>query len=306
MLRACLESLRDGVADVGTRVIAIDNASEDGSVEMVRREFPDVVLIANEANMGFAHANNQAYALAEGPYFLLLNPDTVVRPGAIARMVAFMRCHDDAGGVTGRLTNPDGTLQRYYKRLPSWRYVFASHTLYRRCLPAKRLSREFYMADQPFDRVVKVEQPPAACLLIRRDRVPGAVLFDERFPIFFNDIDLCRSLARGGSPCYFLPDAEVMHHGSRAGVDRLGDDAIIDYLIGLVRYTGKHAGRARAGMLWGLLALESSIALTVGLGQTMIGRGRWGAFGRECRRRGRLAAMRESFRYPPGYTPSTT
>jgi hypothetical protein len=301
MLRACLESLAAGVDDVPVKVVVVDNGSHDGSVEMVSACSPPVLLIANRENLGFACGNNQAYAHADGRYFMLLNPDTIVRPGAIGAMVRFLDSHPQAAGVTCRLLNLDGSFQRYYKRLPAWRYVLATHTILHTLFPDNRWTKEFYMAEEAFDQVVAVEQPPAACLMLRRDLLPRHAVFDERFPILFNDIDLCRSLLEQGQMLFFLPAAEIVHHGSGGGVGQMKDEAIIDYLICLVRYYRKRQGPFAAVVLWMILTVNSLLVLLVGLLKIASGRRDWAHFRHECRRRMRLFAGREMFRYPRGF-----
>ncbi len=301
LLEDCLKSLPAGTAGLHAQVIVVDNGSRDGSAEMVRRRFPDMTLIANEENLGFARGNNQACALARGRYFLLLNPDTIVRPGAVGTMAEFLDAHTEAAGVTCRLLNLDGSFQRYYKRLPSWPAVLGTFTVCKNLFPENRWSQAFYMEGEAFDRDVPVEQPPATCLMLRRTLFSGSTVLDERFPILFNDIDLCRTLKDRGHTLWFLPNAEVVHYGSGGGVGQMGDEAIVDYMIGLIRYYRKHDGPVVAVALWTLLTINSLFVLLVGFGKVAVGRRDPGWFRHELRRRIRLAIGPEVFRYPPGF-----
>jgi GT2 family glycosyltransferase len=303
LLEQCLASLSEGVTGISAKIVVVDNASKDRSAEIVRERFPQVTLMANEANLGFARGNNQAYAQTEGRYFLLLNPDTIVRPGAVAAMVRFLDKTPEAAGVTCRLVNPDGTFQRIYTMLPAWRYVLAVHTVVRAFWPQNRLVRQFYMEDDSFDRVVAIEQPSASCLMIRRAAFPGSVLFDERFPILFNDTDLYRRLRDQGGAFYFLPEGEVVHYRGAGGVEQMGDEGIIDYLICLVRYYRKHNGWVAASVLWTLLTISSILSLAAGLIKVMLGLRTVGWLRHEYGRRFRLARGREQFVYPPGFIP---
>lgn len=303
LLEQCLASLSEGITGISAKIVVVDNASKDRSAEIVRDRFPQITLMANEANLGFARGNNQAYAQAEGRYFLLLNPDTIVRPGAVAAMLRFLDKTPGAAGVTCRLVNPDGTFQRIYTMLPAWRYVLAVHTVVRAFWPQNRLVRQFYMEDDLFDRVVEVEQPSASCLMIRRGAFPGSVLFDERFPILFNDTDLYRRLRDQGGAFYFLPEGEVVHYRGAGGVGQMGDEGIIDYLICLVRYYRKHHGRVAASVLWALLTMSSVLSLAGGLIKVMLGLRTIAWLLHEYGRRFRLARGRERFLYPPGFIP---
>ena len=300
MLRQCLHSLSEGTAGVKTQVIVIDNASGDGSAAMVRTEFPQFELICNLDNVGFARANNQAYRRARGRSVFLLNPDTEVRPGVVARMVDFLEADPQRSGVTGVLRNPDGTLQRYQKRLPRWSYILFSETVLRNLMPQNRWAKEFYLADEPFDQIIQVEQPPAACLLLRRSVLGHDTIFDERFPIFYNDVDLCRTLHDRGHRLYLLPGAEIMHHGGGGGVGRMPDHGVIDSLIGLIRYYRKHEGWVAAGLLWVILTVNSVIVLLGGLCKVFLCQRPVMWWKDEVMRRVRLALGRESFHYPSG------
>lgn len=303
LLEQCVRSLVEGVKGISAKIIVVDNASADGSAERMRIRFPEVYLIANKANLGFAYGNNQAYAMAEGRYFLLLNPDTVVRPGAIASMVQFLDETPAAAGVTCKLVNPDGSFQRIFTRLPTWRYVLAVHTVCRAFWPDNRLVREFYMEDESFDRVTAVEQPSASCLMIRRDLFPGPVLFDERFPILFNDTDLYRRMHDRGMRLYFSPDGEVMHIRGGGGVGQMGDHGIIDYLICLIRYYRKHDGFLAAAVLWWVLALSSVVSLGGRTTKMLLGVKPMNLLRHEWNRQFRMILCRERFAYPPDIKP---
>ena len=306
LLKQCLSSLAGGTAGVRTQIIVIDNASQDGSAGMVSQDFPNVRLIANRDNFGYAWGNNQAYALAEGRHILLLNPDTVVRPGAVQAMMEFLDRHPQAAGATCRLLNPDGSFQRYYKRLPSWKHVLATFTVFHNLWPRNRWSRDFYMVEETFDRILEIEQPPAACLMLRHSMLQQQAIFDERFPIFFNDIDFCRSLSKRGYNLVFLPSAEIVHYGGHGGVNLMKDDAVIDYLINLIRYFRKHEGSWPGIGLWLILIVDSLLVLGVGLLKVTTTQRPAAAFGREFRRRLRLAIGREIFQYPADSHITTT
>jgi GT2 family glycosyltransferase len=298
LLKACIQSVAGGMGRLRPKIVVVDNSSTDGSVAMLAREFPSVETIANQANLGYAHGNNQALTVAQGRYFLLLNPDTLVRPLAIERMADFLDTHPEVIGVTCKLLNLDGSFQRYYKRLPTWRYVVAAHTFFRTLFPDNRWAREFYMLDERFDLARPVEQPAAACLMLRRDRLP-----QERFPIFFNDIDLCRRLKDQGETIWFLPEPEVVHHGSGGGVGSMKDQAIIDYLISWIRYVRKQDGPLASALCWLLIVLNSALVLIGSAVYVLLRKksSRW--LIHEAWRHWRLFWGRDTFQYPPSVVP---
>ena len=303
LLRSCLRALVSGIGGVHAQILVVDNGSTDGSPVLVSEEFPWVELLRNPENVGFARANNQAYQRVEGRYVLLLNPDTEAGSGSIEKMVQFLDADSQRAGVTAVLRNPDGTMQRYHKRLPRWRYVLFSETILRNLFPCNRWIRAFYMHDEPFQSMTEVEQPPAACLMLRQSILMPPSLFDEQFPIFYNDVDLCRWLYDHGHRLFLLPGAEVMHHGGAGGVHELPDQGIIDSLIGLVRYYRKHEGLLCAGTLWLILTVNSLLVLGGGLGKVLLGRRSLKWWGHELGKRIRLAVGQETFRYPKDMNP---
>ena len=304
LLSACLRSLTPGLGRLHAKTIVVDNASEDGSRAMLAREFLSVTTLCNQANLGYAHGNNQALAIAEGRYFLLLNPDTVVRPGAIECMADYLDAHPGAVGTTCTLRNLDGSFQRYYKRLPTWRYIAATHTVLRALWPDNRWVREFYMIDERFDVARPIEQPAAACLMLRREKLPVEGLFDERFPIFFNDIDLCRQLKDRGETIWFVPEPEVMHHGSGGGVGAMKDQAIIDYLIAWIRYVRKQDGLICSGFCWVGMVLNAVLVLLSGVLQVVSGKRSSEWLTHEWRRYWRLIRGQATFHYPSTLVPT--
>lgn len=298
LLERCLASIETGVDGLAVQVLVVDNGSPDGSAELVVDRFPQVELVRNQENVGFARANNQALERALGRYVLLLNPDTELRSDAVKQMVHFLDADPRRAGATAVLRNPDGTLQRYHKRLPRWSAILWSETLLRNVAPRNRWMRDFYMLDKPFDAVTEIEQPPAACLMLRRSVLETEGLFDERFPIFYNDVDLCRRLQDAGHRLFLLPKAEVMHHGGAGGVGAMPDQGVADSLIGLIRYYRKHEGLLSAGILWLILTLNSALVLIGGLVKVLGGRRPLQWWKLEVAKRVRLAVGHETFHYP--------
>lgn len=225
LLRDCLASLRSE-AGGDIEVIVVDNCSHDGSAAMVREEFPKVQLIENSENLGFAKANNQGLRHAHGKYLLLLNSDTVVRPGALRAMAEFLDTHPTAGGVTCRLRNRDGTIQACVSRRPGPMLLFFRLSGLSRLLRSDRLRRylsrhsrlllgrtvrsylEPYAAE---GNPVEVENISGACLMLRRRAVECVGLLDEAFFMYFEDMDYCIRLRNAGWKLYYVPAGEIVH-----------------------------------------------------------------------------------------------
>jgi len=210
-LRFCLASLAANPPGVPHEVIVVDNASSDGSARMVSGEFVEVKLIANSENLQYARGNNQALQAARGEFLLLLNPDTEVRLHTLDRLLAFMRDHPDAGAAAPKLLNRDGSLQRSVRSFPTPAMLFFEATGLARLFPRSPRFGRYRMTFWDYDTVREVDQPMASALLLRRAALDQVGLFDEQFPMFFNDVDLCYRLKAGGWKVYFVPEAEVVH-----------------------------------------------------------------------------------------------
>jgi GT2 family glycosyltransferase len=208
------------VKGLEVEVIVVDNASMDGSVEMVRNEFPWAFLVANAANVGFARGNNLALSHTSGAYVLVMNPDVVLLDGTVAGLVAFAREHPDAGIISPKLLNPDRTLQRFYGRIPTLSTVCFVYTYFGRwvdkyLLRNRMQRRERYEEYGDFQEALAFSDGGAGfcCTLIPRDVVQRIGFMDERFPLFFNDGDFAMRLFRERYLAYILPDVQAVHHG---------------------------------------------------------------------------------------------
>ncbi|MFI7024734.1 glycosyltransferase family 2 protein [Micromonospora sp. NPDC049900] len=207
--RQCLESLAATVPpDLDYEVVAVDNASRDGSADLLARA-PRVRLIRNARNVGFAAAVNQAYREARGDLILLLNSDVAFHPGALSTMVTFLRDRPEAAGVSPLYLNPDGTFQQHYVQQPSFAAALALVTALRRVPGFRQALHTFQMRGQDFDRPRRLAS--GSCMLLRRAALPAHHIFDERFPVYWNDAILARQLDRAGQQLWMTPDAVVTH-----------------------------------------------------------------------------------------------
>jgi GT2 family glycosyltransferase len=219
-LRECLQSIQRTVKGLELEVIVVDNASSDGSAEMVRSEFPWVFLLANRENVGFARGNNLALSRASGGYLLVMNPDVVLLDGTLEGLVAFAREHTDAGIISPKLLNPDRTLQNFYGRIPTLSSVFFMYTHLGRWIDKHLLrnrirKRDRYEAYGDFQEVLSFSDGGAgfSCTLIPRNVIETIGFMDERFPVFFNDGDFAMRLFRRGYKAHILPHVQAVHYG---------------------------------------------------------------------------------------------
>ncbi len=236
LLRACLLSLRENLRDIEHEIIVVDNASHDGSAAMVREEFPEVQLIANGKNEGYARANNQAYGLSSGEWIWLLNSDTEIFPDAAQQLLqsfdqsdlisqkalanasqaeSSTRYCEKIGAVASALMDArDGTVQRSCRTFPTPRALWIEATGLQKIFARSRRFGFYRYGDWNMKSAREIEQPMTSSLLVRRNVIESSSgLFDEQFPIFFNDVDLCFRLRQSGWKIMFCPQSRVKHWG---------------------------------------------------------------------------------------------
>jgi len=248
LLRDCLRSVISAVEGMRAEIIVVDNASVDGSADMVRREFdvePRLRLVANGRNELFARGNNQAYALSRGEILLVINPDVVLNRIALRGMIDHLRGDPRVGIVSCNLVGRDGASQSLHRAFPTLPIAFSVWTRVGRLLDRLLLlglnRRRYHLETLRRGGVALVDQAAAACLLIRRstvERIGG--LFDERFPLFFNDVDLSRRVRDAGLEVHVLYDLSVTHIGGASirQLPRRGRE--LERFEALVRYYELH------------------------------------------------------------------
>ncbi len=239
LLRRCLLSLRP-VCGQGAEVIVVEDAGGDGSAEMVRDEFPWVVLLGLEHNVGYSRATNLGCARARGEFILLLNADTQVQPGAAEALLQFAKQNPQYGAVAPRLRGLDGSTQASCMAFPGWATALFFATPLERLWPRSPELTRYFMRD--FDHEVErdVPQPPTAALLLPRTLWLDLRGFDESFGLFFGDVDLARRMQALGRPIRFLPEAVVIHHGG-ASTGQL-HDFVARWHADRLNYFRKHHG----------------------------------------------------------------
>jgi hypothetical protein len=212
LLLDCLESLAAAAPRHRLQLIVVDNASDDGSVQAVRRHYPGVTVIANRDNLGFTKANNQGIALATGRHVMLLNNDTRVHAGAFSEAIEFLDGEPAIGVVGLKLLNDDGSLQLSCRRFPSFHQaLFNRYSLLTKLFPNNYFSRQYLMTDIHHDKVQDVDWVSGACLGIRRAVLDQVGTLDERFFMYSEDVDYCFRVWQAGWRVSYLPTAQVVH-----------------------------------------------------------------------------------------------
>jgi N-acetylglucosaminyl-diphospho-decaprenol L-rhamnosyltransferase len=246
LLRRCLHSITQYPVS-SIEVIVVDNASTDGSVDVVRAEFPAVRLVVNSENRGFPGAINQGMSLAQGRYVLLLNPDTELVGDALGTMVAFADEHLDVGVVGPQLLNPDGSVQSSRRRFPTLATAFFESTWLQPYVP-RRLLERYYVGDQPDDRVQDVDWLTGAALMARREAIERVEPMDERFFMYSEELDWCRRFREAGWRVVYLPTAQILHHEGKSS-EQVLPARHIHFQTSKVRYFRKYHGHVAAEAL---------------------------------------------------------
>ena len=255
-LRACLASIHRFPPTETIEVIVVDNASTDGSVEMIRTEYPSITLICPKINTGYARGNNLAFAQAKGEWLLTLNPDTEFEDGSLQLAINELRVKTSYGCCGIRLIGPDGKVQKSVRGFPTFPGVFRD---------LLGLRSDYRMQSFDYSSPGPAPQPMGTFLLFRRSALEAVgdpkAPFDEAFPIFFNEVDLLKRMADAGWPCWYTPAAHVVHHHG-ASTSQVKRSMVWESHKSLVRYFVKHT-RGPSRMLLPLVAVASYAAALV-------------------------------------------
>jgi GT2 family glycosyltransferase len=250
-LAACLAHLA-AAEKPATEVIVVENGSSDGSLEYLQASHPEVRLVVNAKNEGFARGSNQGMALARGRFVLLLNTDTELAPDALHRLVEFLESHPEHAAVAPRLVHRDGRTQRTVQEFPTLKTALFFSTPFERWCPDSRELRRYFLRDWDQESSRDVDQPPAAVLLLRRAVLDQVGLFDESLWLFYNDVDLAQRIKAAGWKTHYLAEARVVHHVG--GSTRKFGDFVAVWQRDRLRYYRKHFG---FGGAWWLKACVS-------------------------------------------------
>ncbi len=215
-LGRCLESLANCPPSASHRVVVVDNASRDEGLAAVQARFPDCAWILNAENTGYARGCNRGLAEVEADYYLVLNPDIVVQPGALDRLLAFADAHPRAGLIGPQLLNEDGTLQESCRRFYTLRTLLLRRTFLGRLFPDSRTVQRHLMRDFDHRSSRPVDWVLGGCVLARRSALDRCGPMDERFFLYFEDVDWCYRMWQAGYEVQYTPDAKFVHRHRRA------------------------------------------------------------------------------------------
>jgi GT2 family glycosyltransferase len=220
-------------------VIVIDNASTDGSAEVVKKDFSQVSLIENSENRGFAAANNQGIAIAKGRYVLLLNPDTIILDNAIEKTLSFADTHPESAVVGCRALNPDRTLQPTCFMFPSILNMLLSSTYLYKLFPKSRFFGRERMTWWNRNDIREVDVVTGCFMFVRRKAIEQIGLLDERFFIYGEETDWCCRFKQAGWKVMFTPCANIIHLGGQS-TQKKATAMVVQLRKSILQYMKKH------------------------------------------------------------------
>ena len=211
----CLESVMVNIRllkPVETEIIVIDNNSSDKTVEIIKNlKFDNIELFQNSSNLGYTKAANQGIKNSTGKYVFLLNPDTIMNEDCVSGLYEFLETNEEYCAASPRLLNEYGSIQYSIRNFPDYTAMFFHHSLLSYLFPRSKIFGKWKMEYFDYSQDADVLQPMAAALMLRKDELDKAGNMDERFEMFFNDVDLCMKINMNGSKIRYLKNAAAMH-----------------------------------------------------------------------------------------------
>ncbi len=271
-LEKCVTSLLKHGA--GCEIVVVDNASDDQSADFIPSSAQNPILLRNTENAGFAAANNAGWKRSTGELILFLNPDVECLPGAIGDLQQMLLREPSLWACAGLLlpASRSGRSEFNIRRLPTLTGVAAEMLLLDEIWPRNPWTSRYRMAGEDLHEAREVEQPAAACLMIRRSALESIGGFDEAFrPAWFEDVDLCKRIRDAGGRIFFQPAAQFMHHGGYS-LNRLPYAKFLEYYhSNQIRYFAKHHGRREARRVRRLVTAGMCLRATLSIFHSPVG-----------------------------------
>lgn len=212
-LKNLLASIKKASKNLSTEIIVVDNASDDGSVEMIKDKFPEIILIENKINIGFGKANNQGLAIAKGNFILLINPDTLVAEDTFVKMIEFFNSHPEVGMAGCKILNPDGTLQLACRRsFPGPWTAFTKVTGLSSLFPKSKLFARYNLTYLDENQTYEVDAISGSFMMMRKEVFEKVGGFDEQFFMYGEDLDLCYRIQKAGYKIFYVHSTQIIHY----------------------------------------------------------------------------------------------
>jgi len=240
LLEQCLNSIYSENYHFSYEVSVVDNDSKDSSIEMVKKKFPQVKLIENRNNLGFAAANNQALRRSNARYLLLINPDTVVLPDSLNVMMEFMDEHPEAGIAGCKLLNPDYSLQYSCRKFSNFATFFLRGIHLDSIFPNNTILRKYMMFDWDHNEVREVDWVLGSCMMVRRKAIEQVGMLDENFILYFEDQDWCYRMWKHDWKVYYVPQAQMIHYYQRRSAKQFLNVSTWTHIKSMLYFFKKH------------------------------------------------------------------
>ena len=212
-LQNLLYSISKASSNTTMEIIIVDNASDDGSVELIREKFPSVQIISNEKNQGFGKANNQALQIAKGKHILLINPDTIVSEDTFDMLIDFFEKNPEAGLAGCKILNPDGSLQLACRRsFPGPWTSFCKVTGLSNLFPKSKIFARYNLTYLSEDETYEVDAISGSFMMMRKEVYDTVGGFDEEFFMYGEDLDLCYRIQKAGYKVFYFHNTQIIHY----------------------------------------------------------------------------------------------
>ena len=262
LLEKCVRSITEDTHEISLEVIVFDNASSDNSMDVVRKmalDDPRIRIMDSDINLGSA-GFNVAIVHTYSRYVVIFNPDAYVYPGMLDAGVHFMDAHPNCGVMGPQLLNSDGTLQPSVGNAPTVAAMFWELTRLRRLFPTVPLFSALKRMDMDYDVQQQVEQPAGTCLFLRRTALEQVGLLDQRFFMYYEDVDWCLRFRKAGWEVWYVPSLQAVHYGGQSSIGNL-NVRIVENARSRIIFFKKHYG----GRLGAVLAIRAMLVVEVAL-----------------------------------------
>lgn len=254
-LKHCLESVNKTAKNLLPEIIVVDNNSSDDSVQVLQREFPQVRVIKNSKNYGFAKGANRGMKEAQGEFVLLLNPDTLVSECAITSLLEYMQSQPEIGILGPQLQDPDGSLQHSCRSFPTWSVYFSNRqSLLNRFFPSNKWSNKYLLKQIDHKQIQEVDWITGCCLLMRKKMLEEIDYLDEDFFMYIEDVDIARRATAKNWKVVYFPSAKLVHFKSKSVLQNR-TRMVVEHHKSMYRYYLKHFPQnfiVRTLVFWGI------------------------------------------------------
>jgi len=220
-LRNCLKSVFEKIKNLSFEVLVVDNASSDGTFEMLKNEFPQVKVIFSKENLGFAKANNLAIKEAKGKYIFLLNPDTILLDENFERLIDFAQKNPDVGAIGPKVLNSDFTIQHQCKRgFPTPWNIFCYLSGLAKIFPKSKIFAGYLLTYLDTEKIQEVDSLSGCAMVVKREVIEKVGMMDEDYYLYGDDLDWCYRIKSAGWKVVYFPETKIIHYGGKGGTGK--------------------------------------------------------------------------------------